>query len=48
MFYVQASETSMGDLATIIIGLKASTSSGYLFDDAGVNATSVHKRLFCH
>lgn len=36
-----------GNPATVFIGLKASTSSGALIDDTGVNATSVHKSEFC-
>ncbi len=37
----------MGNLATIIMCLKVSTCGGHLFDDIGVNATSVHKHVFC-
>jgi hypothetical protein len=40
-------ESPSGNPAAVFICLKASTSSGALIDDVGVNATSVHKPENC-
>jgi hypothetical protein len=40
-------ESPSGNPATVLMGLKASTSSGALIVHMGTNATSVHKPHFC-